>query len=323
MTDIITGVVLHDDLAKLTDEERAQYYQAVCESLGLNPLTKPFAYIRLNKKLTLYARRDAADQLRRIHDVSIEITARERHDDVYVVTARATTPEGRQDESTGAVAIGRLSGDALANAYMKAETKAKRRVTLSLIGLGWLDESEIGNIPEAEPVKVDAKTGEIKEQAGATNANAVNGSRPWRAERLLANFRGLADTMGRKPASKAQRETLVRCLEALFMNDSKEARTAKRHALTLQAFGIESSKDPSLLSAHCRVLLGWAIKGGDDEDTKWEPNALAVKEAPAIVKLYEAERGQADMFGTDLAEQEVIWPPDEKAIHYEEGDARP
>lgn len=171
MSDIIAGVVLHDDLAKLSDEARANYYRAVCESLGLNALTKPFAYIRLNKKLTLYARRDAADQLRRIHNVSIEITARERHDDVYVVTARATTPEGRQDESTGAVAIGRLSGDALANAYMKAETKAKRRVTLSLIGLGWLDESEIGTIPDAQPIKVDAQTGEIEQQPESTNAN--------------------------------------------------------------------------------------------------------------------------------------------------------
>lgn len=171
MSDIIQGVVVHEDLAKLTNEERTVYYRAVCESLGLNPLTKPFAYIRLNNKLTLYARRDAADQLRRIHDVSIQITARERHDDVYVVTARATTPEGRQDESTGAVAIGNLKGDKLANAYMKAETKAKRRVTLSLIGLGWLDESEIGNIPEAEPVKVDTETGEIEQQSGATNLN--------------------------------------------------------------------------------------------------------------------------------------------------------
>jgi hypothetical protein len=30
---------------------------------------------------------------------------------------------------------------------MKCETKAKRRVTLSLAGLGWLDETEIATIP--------------------------------------------------------------------------------------------------------------------------------------------------------------------------------
>jgi hypothetical protein len=37
----------------------------------------------------------------------------------------------------------------LANALMKAETKAKRRVTLSIAGLGWLDETELETIPQA------------------------------------------------------------------------------------------------------------------------------------------------------------------------------
>jgi len=47
---------------------------------------------------------------------------------------------------------------------MKAETKAKRRVTLSLAGLGWLDETEISDIPDhaTEQVKVDHETGEIQ-----------------------------------------------------------------------------------------------------------------------------------------------------------------
>ena len=35
---------------------------------------------------------------------------------------------------------------------MKAETKAKRRVTLSISGLGWLDESETGSITGAQVV---------------------------------------------------------------------------------------------------------------------------------------------------------------------------
>ena len=39
------------DLALLTAGERLSYYGKVCESLGLNPLTKPFQYIRLNGKL--------------------------------------------------------------------------------------------------------------------------------------------------------------------------------------------------------------------------------------------------------------------------------
>jgi len=46
-------------------------------------------------------------------------------------------------EATGAVDIKGLTGKNLANAFMKAETKAKRRVTLSICGLGFLDESEV------------------------------------------------------------------------------------------------------------------------------------------------------------------------------------
>jgi hypothetical protein len=110
-------------------------------------LSKPFEYLTLNGKLRLYALKDCADQLRRLHGISIYIVNRENLDDIYIVTARAKDRQGREDESSGAVALGTLKGDALANALMKAETKAKRRVTLSLAGLGWLDETELETIP--------------------------------------------------------------------------------------------------------------------------------------------------------------------------------
>ncbi len=141
----IESALISGDLAKLNTEQRLSYYNKVCESLGLNPLTQPFAYINLNGKLTLYAKRDATEQLRKVHKVSINITARETINDVYVVTAWAKDHTGREDESTGAVYIAGLKGDSLANAFLKAETKAKRRVTLSICGLGLLDETEIDN----------------------------------------------------------------------------------------------------------------------------------------------------------------------------------
>jgi hypothetical protein len=43
---------------------------------------------------------------------------------------------------------------------MKAETKAKRRLTLSLVGLGFLDESETEG---GQTVDVDPETGEVRE----------------------------------------------------------------------------------------------------------------------------------------------------------------
>jgi len=153
----LEAVLLGGDLERLTAAERVNYMLSVCKSLSLNHLTKPFEFIRLNGKLVMYARKDCTEQLRRNRAISIRITAREMLGDVYVVTAQATDRSGRCDESTGAVPLKGLSGEALANAYMKAETKAKRRVTLSISGLGLLDESEVDSIPGAERVDVPAE----------------------------------------------------------------------------------------------------------------------------------------------------------------------
>lgn len=136
------------DLGKMSDEQKAAHYSAVCESLGLNPLTQPFAFIALNGKLRMYALKDATEQLRRIYEISISIDSQEKVDDVWMVKASARMPSGRTDCSVGAVPVAGTKGEALANAFMKAETKAKRRVTLSICGLGMLDESEIQDMQE-------------------------------------------------------------------------------------------------------------------------------------------------------------------------------
>ena len=74
----IEDVLIRGDLSKLTEAQRTEYYMRVCHSLGLNPLTKPFDYLTLSGKLVLYAKRDAADQLRKINGISITSSARNR-----------------------------------------------------------------------------------------------------------------------------------------------------------------------------------------------------------------------------------------------------
>jgi hypothetical protein len=137
------------DLSGLDPEQRINYYLKVCSSLGLNPYTKPFDYLTLNGRLVLYARKDATDQLRKLHKVSITRLEREQLGELMVVTATAAASDGRTDSAIGAVPIQGLKGEQLANALMRAETKAKRRVTLSLCGLGMTDESEVDSIPGA------------------------------------------------------------------------------------------------------------------------------------------------------------------------------
>src|SRR5262245_30113617 len=148
--ELLERVVIRGDLAQLSPLDRMQYYNRVCTSLGLNPVTRPFEYLQLQGGLKLYAKKDATDQLRKLYHVSIEITARGEQLDLYVVQARAFTPDGRTDESMGAVWLKGLAGEALANALMKAETKAKRRATLSICGLGFLDESEVDDALAAD-----------------------------------------------------------------------------------------------------------------------------------------------------------------------------
>jgi ribosome-associated translation inhibitor RaiA len=144
--EIITSLVLNGDLGKMEPEQRVEYYTRFCNSLGLNHLTQPFQLITFQGKLRLYATKDCTEQLRRIYGVSVTSIKSERVDDVFVVTVNVQDRTGRTDAATGAVVVGNLKGEALANALMKAETKAKRRATLSICGLGMLDESETDTI---------------------------------------------------------------------------------------------------------------------------------------------------------------------------------
>lgn len=144
----IEDVLIRGDLSKLNEQQRTEYYLRLCNSIGLNPMTQPFQYLTLNGKLVLYARRDCADQLRKINGISIEIVSQDKHDGLLSIHVRAKDRDGRMDEDLGVVSFGEnLKGDNAANAILKAVTKAKRRVTLSLSGLGFLDETEVADIP--------------------------------------------------------------------------------------------------------------------------------------------------------------------------------
>lgn len=207
-------VLIVGNLSELTAEERVDYYGKLCRSLGLNPLSKPFEYLELPapggaKKLVLYAKKDCTDQLRGIHKVSIQIVSREMAGDLYIVTARATMPDGRTDESIGALPLSKeggewktnqsgkrffeangkmvqLSPEDRANAVMKCETKAKRRVTLSICGLGFTDESEVDTIPSTPAAPSQRPTDTTPKQLEPPKAQerAVPGSMRIIVERI-------------------------------------------------------------------------------------------------------------------------------------------
>ena len=162
---VIESVIVRGDISALTQQERAAYYLQICRSLGLNPAAQPLTPLRLIGKEILYASRGATDQLAAQHGINREIIDGPKMIDlagtklVYAV-CRATHPSGRSETAVATVPL-----QDPANVLMKAETKAKRRATLSILGLGMLDETEIETIPAA--AKEDAS---LKARADAVVA---------------------------------------------------------------------------------------------------------------------------------------------------------
>lgn len=143
--DLVTAVgklVLQGDLSSLSESDRVTFYHAYCESMGLNPVTQPLAYIKVQGTTKLYPKKEAAEQLRMMHGVNFPQGPNLSFQDDLVIVTQVATHGDRQDADVGIVSLAKLQGEARANAIMKAITKAKRRVTLSILGLGFFNQYE-------------------------------------------------------------------------------------------------------------------------------------------------------------------------------------
>ena len=154
--------LIEGNLANLTPEKRVMLYMATCKSLRLNPLTKPFCFILVSdwenstEKLILYAAKNCTDQLRAIYGITTVPGSLKqwREEGMLKASISMRMKTGRTDSDIAVIPMERysrkhnrsytLSGAQLANAEMHVVTKAKRRTTLSLCGLGGIvDESEL------------------------------------------------------------------------------------------------------------------------------------------------------------------------------------
>lgn len=173
--------LLSGDLSSVPPMARASLYVALCRYIGVDPIERPFLIFSDKGRTVLYAARSCTSALCRSRGISrellgVEIKTIGGHE-MAVARARATIDEtGRHDEATGAVPMlqwdkganrwREASPDEVANAIMKAETKAKRRAVLDLVGLGIPDESEVATIRGARTGSLDLSTGEIVIDAG-------------------------------------------------------------------------------------------------------------------------------------------------------------
>lgn len=191
----VQSLVLHNDVARLTPAQRVGWFLRRCADAGLSPYSTPFDFLTLDGKVVAYPNARCAEQLRRLHQISIKVIRCEDVGELHVVEVEARTPSGRTDTASKWVPIvgyGRdgkqypLRGQKLADAYAKAETGAKRRVTFSLGGLGGMPDME--DTAGARPVYMDAD-GKIVEHPTEEQRYLIEHPRAARA----AGYRTLAD----------------------------------------------------------------------------------------------------------------------------------
>ena len=190
---VIDQAVMLGDMSKMEPGMRLDFYKAVCLSVGLNPLSQPFTVLKRQDGTTwLYANSSCTQQLAAMHRVSFEDPEREHvtiaGEPLYFVRVTAVTPDGRRLPSQAVVSLTKkkrevagkwpngdpkfrdvldadaepvlipLRGESLANSLMRADTKAFRRATLALVGLGWM-QSDF----EGRAVTFDLRTGALEE----------------------------------------------------------------------------------------------------------------------------------------------------------------
>lgn len=215
---ILESLILNGDMSQLTPQQKVAYATHRAILCGLDPTTAPFDILRLNGKEQLYAPKRASEQLNSRHGIVLEILDQQTEGDMRVVTVRGRTRDGRQTDEIGVVSLRNKSGDDLGNAMMKAVTKAKRRCTLSLCGLGMLDETEIETIKGAEvfPLITNGEQGAAAEAQGpggpralttpTAPASSADGAGAWKEVQLAGTSGGPQAVLMAPEAPAARRK---------------------------------------------------------------------------------------------------------------------
>ena len=328
-------LILNADYSGMTEKEKAERYLILCKNLNLFPDTKPFEFIKLNDKLVLYPTRACTDQLRNIHNISIEIIDRQTIDNIYIVIAKATYPDGRYDIASGAIALEKeegewtksqtgkqyfkkngqytkLRGDDLANAIMKAETKAKRRVTLSICGLSMPDETELETIQKQEPISEEAEY-EVIDKKPLLNAmkNAKQEvkitTRPYSLEQLI-KFRDTDRKLWNTKLLTEKELTEINIVLNKIVNNVD----AKRKALIKFFFGVDSSKDISAGGMEFLFRLSGYMNKEKKKVFDWQPSDVIIEEAQTIFEfMLDNNEVETEINNNEISKYEEIFGVDD------------
>lgn len=271
---VIDQAVMVGDMSKMEPSMRLAFYKAVCLSAGLNPLTQPFTVLKRQDGTTwLYANSVCTQQLAALHRVSFEDVQREHFtfggEPLYCVRVTAVTPDGRRLPSQAVVSLTKkkrevagnwpggdpkfrdvldadaepvlipLRGESLANSLMRADTKAFRRATLALVGLGWMLSDF-----EGRAVTFDVRTGDLQEEPHQVPRRNHLTAPAEQAKDTAAHIADLYGDQAVTPAGEAgapyiaQIEAVILAHPGTNVEDSYRWAERQRHK-TRQAFTVE------------------------------------------------------------------------------------
>lgn len=139
-----------------SDLVKETYLAIISSKYGIDPDLKAFDLIKLNGKMTLYPNKRAADYIRQKMGISITLLETWIEDNYFYVRVAATMGN-RTDFDLACIALFKQEWDPKdakmilrnaapeerANLQMKCVSKAKRRVTLSICGLDYLQTETV------------------------------------------------------------------------------------------------------------------------------------------------------------------------------------
>ncbi len=140
------------ELSALNEQDQNNWAIQVCEKYKMDILMCPISFIPNPKtmKIIPYLNRSGSEQLIFNHKMKVSVSEPSFINNVCIVKATVTMPNGVVNENIGCVSIEGKKGEELGNCIMKAATKAKRRAVIGAVGLGLLDELEVEDIKYTE-----------------------------------------------------------------------------------------------------------------------------------------------------------------------------
>lgn len=240
-----------------------------------------------------YASRQTTVELGLLREISLE--QRERFIDQCeaMFTYRATDIRtGRFVDATGVCSLISTKGNPLdatarANKIMHAETKSKRRATLEICGLAFIDESETESIEGAHVVNLD--TGEIKKSPKADTAQSasapkvsVKSSEPAQQPTLAST--SPADATSEPPKESAQPVSPTVAQAAAPTENTAPSTTPAASAPTPPTLNPVGSVDPFAgVPKRFATTANIALFTGSDDAAVWDREHVGFIQAQAKV----------------------------------------